>query len=208
MQILVNLHVTLSNFEPLLRKFKHFITAVINACRSPLDNSSAFWKSGENFILEELTNPVLVSYNFTENFTVELLWEFSETSKTIPTAVSLGEFIDQSLLKVISLQVNSTGRLIFWRNKESKFLLGTLQSKEMNNKHSQVLLVFRKNPRKWNYGRSSLLKTCTTLIAGISQRICCFDEVFLMALTSTEQLFIERPLHRRFLHNDHLPFFQ
>ena len=31
---------------------------------------------------------------------------------------------------------------------------------------------------------------------------CCFDEVFLMALTSTEQLFIERPLYRRFLHND------
>ena len=26
-----------------------------------------------------------------------------------------------------------------------------------------------------------------------------------MALTSTEQLFIERPLYRRFLHNDHLP---
>ena len=43
---------------------------------------------------------------------------------------------------------------------------------------------------------------------GIFERICCFDEVFLMALTSTEQLFIERPLYRRFLHNDHLPYFQ
>ena len=37
---------------------------------------------------------------------------------------------------------------------------------------------------------------------------CCFDEVFLMALTSTEQLFIERPLYRRFLRTDHLPYFQ
>ena len=27
-------------------------------------------------------------------------------------------------------------------------------------------------------------------------------------LTSTEQLFMERPLHRRFLDNDHLPYFQ
>ena len=38
--------------------------------------------------------------------------------------------------------------------------------------------------------------------------ILLFDEVFFMALTSTEQLFIERPLHRHLLHNDHLPYFQ
>ena len=65
----------------------------------------------------------------------------------------------------------------------------------MNTKHSQVLLVFRKNPRKWNYGWSSVLKTSTALIVGIFERFC-FDEVFLMALTSTEQLFLERPLYR------------
>ena len=41
-----------------------------------------------------------------------------------------------------------------------------------------------------------------------SKRICCFDEVFLMRLTSTEQLIIERPLYTRFLHNDHLPYFK
>ena len=35
-RILVNLHVTLSNFEPLLRKFKYFITALINAEQLPL----------------------------------------------------------------------------------------------------------------------------------------------------------------------------
>ena len=90
---------------------------------------------------------MLVGYNFTEN----LPWEFLETSKTISTTVSPGEFIDQLLLKVISLQEKSTGRLIFWRNKESKFFLDILQSKKLNKKHSQVLLIFRKNPRKWNY---------------------------------------------------------
>ena len=35
-----------------------------------------------------------------------------------------------------------------------------------------------------------------------------FDKAFLMALTSKEQLFIERLLYRRFLHNDLLPYFQ
>ena len=71
-------------------------------------------------------------------------------------------------------------------------------SQKKNNKHSQVLLVFRKNPRKWDYWWSSVLKTCTALNVGIFERIYCFDEVFLMALTSTEQLFIETPLYRRF----------
>ena len=52
-----------------------------------------------------------------------------------------------------------------------------------------------------------MLKTCTALTVGIFERIYCFDKVFLMALTSTEQVFIERPLYRRFLHNDHLPYF-
>ena len=42
------------------------------SCRSPLESSSVFWKSGENFDLEELTIPMLVGYNFTENFTVEV----------------------------------------------------------------------------------------------------------------------------------------
>ena len=47
-----------------------------------------------------------------------------------------------------------------------------------------------------------MMKTCTALIAGIFERICCFYEVFLMALSSTEQLFIETPLYRRFLRHD------
>ena len=56
-------------------KFKYFITASINAeqlpCRSPLESSSAFWKSGENINLQELTNPMLVGYNFPENLTAD-----------------------------------------------------------------------------------------------------------------------------------------
>ena len=52
------------------------------------------------------------------------------------------------------------------------------------------------------------LITMKELIVGIFEQFCCFEEVFLMALTSTEQLFIERPLHKCFLHNDRLPYFQ
>ena len=157
-----------------------------------------FWKSGKDSSLEELTNPMFVCYN---QFYWELhcrccCWNFPKSLKTIFKVASLGKFIDQLLLKVISLQEKNTGRLIFWRNKEKK----------MNNKHSQVLLVFRKNPRKWSFGWGSVLKTCTALIAGIFERICCFDKVFSMALTFTEQLFIEIPLYRRFLHNIHLSY--
>ena len=53
-----------------------------------------------------------------------------------------------------------------------------------------------------------MLKDLHALIGGVLKRICCFDEIFLIELTSTEQLFIERFLYRRFLHNDHLPHFQ
>ena len=63
-----------------------------------------------------------------------------------------------------------------------------------------MLLVFRKNRRKWNYRWNFVLKTRTTLFAGILKWICCFDKVFSIALTSTEQHFIERSLYRRFLH--------
>ena len=45
------------------------------------------------------------------------------------------------------------------------------------------------------------MKTGTTLIVDIFERFCCFDEVLLMALTSAEEVFIERPLYRCFLHN-------
>ena len=41
------------------------------SCESPQEISSVLWKSGENFHLEELINPMLVGYNFTENFTVD-----------------------------------------------------------------------------------------------------------------------------------------
>ena len=82
------------------------------SCRSPLETSSVFWKSGENFNMEELINSMLVGYNFTKNFNVDIVVEFSEMAKTISTAVSLGKFIDQLLLKVIGLQEKRTGCLI------------------------------------------------------------------------------------------------
>ena len=76
MWFLVNLHVTLSNFEPLLRKFKYFITALINVEQLLLQITSRnlFYvlKSGENFDLEESINPMLAGYNFTDNFTVDV----------------------------------------------------------------------------------------------------------------------------------------
>ena len=43
-----------------------------DSCKSPLETSSVFWKSGENFSLAELINPMLVDYNFIENFTVDV----------------------------------------------------------------------------------------------------------------------------------------
>ena len=68
-----------------------------------------FWKSGENFDLEELINPMLAGYNFTENFIVEIAVGISETSKTISTALSLDEFTHQLLLKVqYNLQLTDT----------------------------------------------------------------------------------------------------
>ena len=42
-------------------------------CRSPLETSSVFWKSGENINLEELINPMSVRYNFTDNFAVDVV---------------------------------------------------------------------------------------------------------------------------------------
>ena len=51
------------------------------------------------------------------------------------------------------------------------------------------------------YGWSSVLKTCTAHIVDIFEGICCFAEIFLMGLTSTEQLFMERTLYSRFLCN-------
>ena len=74
-----------------------------------------------------------------------------------------------------------------------------------------MFLMYRKDRGEWNYRWSSALKTCTALIVGIFKRICCFKyfcylSVFLMVLTSTEQLFIERPFFRCFLRNNHLPY--
>ena len=41
-------------------------------CRTPLESSSAFWKSAENFNAKQLTNLMLANDNFTENFTADV----------------------------------------------------------------------------------------------------------------------------------------
>ena len=145
------------------------------SCRSPMENTSMFWKSGGNFNLEELSNPVLVGYNFTDNFNVDVAVGIFWNIQNNIHSVSLSEYTNQLLSKVIRLEDKSTGSLIFWRNKESKSYFPV---KKINKKHSQVLLVFRKNPGKWNYGWSSVLKTCTAFIVGVFERMWCFDEVF------------------------------
>ena len=75
-RFLVNLHVTFFNFEPLLGKFKYFITSLMNAEQLLLQitrrNVFLFWKSGEKFNLEGSINPMLVGYNFAGNFTVDV----------------------------------------------------------------------------------------------------------------------------------------
>ena len=126
-----------------------------------------------------------------------LLLEFSEKSKN-----NIQSCFSWQIYRSITIKSNQFARK---KHRPSDFLKKQ-REKKMNNKHSQVLLVFRKNPRKWSFGWSSVLKTCTALIAGIFERICCFDKVFSMALTFTEQLFIEIPLYRRFLHNIHLSY--
>ena len=48
--------------------------------RSLLETSSMFWKSGENLNMEELINPMLTGYNFTENFTVDIAVKISRNA--------------------------------------------------------------------------------------------------------------------------------
>ena len=127
------------------------------SCRSPLGSSSVFWESGENSNLELLTinKPNVGKLRLTENFTADVAWRFSEISEKISTAVSLGKFIDQLLLKVISLQEKKYRPSDFLKEQREQILAWYIAVKtkqknktKMNSKHSQVLLVFRKNPRK------------------------------------------------------------
>ena len=41
-------------------------------CGTPLESSSVFWKSGENFNPKQVTNLMLVDNNFAENFTADV----------------------------------------------------------------------------------------------------------------------------------------
>ena len=61
-------HLTLSNFEPLLQKFKYFITALINA------EQLLLWIPSRNLfcVLKIWGNSMLAGYNFTKNFPVDV----------------------------------------------------------------------------------------------------------------------------------------
>ena len=128
---LLNLHVTFSNFEPLLQKFKCFIPALMNA------EQLLLWITSRNFFCALKIWGKFSSGRINKPHVgrLQLHWE-------LHCRFSRGYFLKRLtqypqlflwanlLLKVISLQEKSTGPLIFWRNKESKFLLDTLQSKK------------------------------------------------------------------------------
>ena len=101
-RFLVNLHVTLCNFEPLLEKFKYFITTLINA-KQPLlkitsRNLFCVLKIWGKFSSGRISKPHVGR--------LQLFWElhwrrchenFPKRLK-LSTAVSLDGFIDQLLL--------------------------------------------------------------------------------------------------------------
>ena len=87
-----------------------------------------FWKSGENFISEQLTNPMLAGNNFTENFPADVPvgWEFFGTCKTIPQLFLLLSwalwnfelyYICAALWKINNAVILSFQNVIFQKNK-------------------------------------------------------------------------------------------
>ena len=99
-------------------------------CGAPLESSSVFQKFRENFNPKQLTNLMLEDNNFTENFAAYVpVGIFQNVSNNIHSCFRWQ--IYQLLLKVISLLKKVQGVWFFEEtntNKESKFLLDTLQS--------------------------------------------------------------------------------
>ena len=99
------------------------------------------------------------------------------------------------------------------RNNVSCFLIHC--SKKMNNKHSQVFLKISV-PNLQKKSLKMKLQVNEFQAEGLHSNYCsyfqtnllCFNKVFLMSVSFTEQLFLEKTLYRCFLHNDHLPCFQ
>ena len=81
------------------------------------------------------------------------------------------------------MQEKNIGGLIFWKSKESRFLLDPLQSKKWItnilrcSSYSEKFLDMKLQVK---FGADDLHRTYCSI--GIFERICCFDEVFLMAL--------------------------
>ena len=126
----------------------------------------------------------------------------------ISTVVCPGGFIDQLLLKWISLQKKRPGCLIFWRNKESKFFFDTLQWKKkmikfffLNYKHWQMLLVFSKKNK--TAGEVSCWRPAPHLLLVFSNEFV----VLVNDGNSIRRTAFYRKTYRRFLHNYHLTLF-
>ena len=130
-------------------------------CRTPLESTSVFWKSRENFYVgrRQLYGELhrrLCSGNFPKRLKqYQQLLLFGNLSITI----------ESNQLAVKNYWASETKRVNFCFTYCS-------QEKKKKNKHSQVFLILEKNTRKWNYEWVSVLKTCTVLIVGIFQRIC------------------------------------
>ena len=119
-----------------------------------------FWKSGENFNMKQLTNLMLVGYNFTENFTVDLamgilqyVWNGIDScfSWWIYRSITIkrNQFAKKKVQAVwFFKETNKRVNTCLTHCSQNK----TKKEKKMNNKHSRLLLVFRENPTKWNYG--------------------------------------------------------
>ena len=102
-------------------------------CRTPLESSSVFWKSEENFNLEELTNPILVGNKFTENFIHcrHCRGNFPKRLKQYPQLLLFTNLsITVKSNQFEGKKNRSSDFLKKQRNKESKFLLDILQYKK------------------------------------------------------------------------------
>ena len=91
-QLLVNLLVMLSNFEPLLRRFKYFITALINAEQLLLYNSSTSLCSenlGKILIRNNQQTTCWHATTLLRTSMQSFPWKFCGTSKTIFTTISV-----------------------------------------------------------------------------------------------------------------------
>ena len=177
----VNLHVTLSNFEPLLREKLYFITALINAvnynlCRTPLE--SCFCVKEQSFA-DCLRNFLQNFLKYLANFTRKhICWSlYLIKLQAFSTATFKKKLQHRSYLMKFATFL----RTLFFR--EHLFTVTVFVCTEnlgkvlgQNNYHIpcwQVFLMHRKILENETAGEvSSGLKTCTAFIVSIFEQNC------------------------------------